>query len=485
MGKTRLADEVAGIGAAQGMKVAWGRAWETGGAPPFYPWLEVLEALGGAAVGAPALNQPGRSRGESASTDPGCERFAIFDQVLGFLSERSGLAPLLLIFDDLHAADLPTLELLHWVSRQLRSRKIAVLGTLRDVEAQRASVAEALARLGREATQLSLKALGCEEVAKLVEEHTGAADARLTLELLSKTEGNPLFIGESLRMLNEGRVNPSGALAVITSRTDGLDAETVSLLAAASVCGRRVAPSVLASATGTPLLTITRRLSELGARGVLRCDDDGCYSFTHAVLRDACYDRVAPERRRELHLAMANTLAADGQRHAALAAHHLLAALPLASPGAVIGAAIVAAEVARARRAPEDAVSLLERTSFAVAQLEADEPQQIELLLALGWAATEAGELGRGRQVFREASRRAAALGDAELVARAALGQGAALVFGEVRDELIATLRSALARLKLTASVDLRAGDWVAAKKRSSASPTSAAPIVPVASSTC
>lgn len=458
MGKTRLVDEVAGIAAAQGMKVAWGRAWETGGAPPFYPWLEVLEALGGAAVGAPPLNEPGRSRGESASTDPGCERFAIFDQVLRFLGARSGPAPLLLIFDDLHAADLPTLELLHWVSRQLRSRKIAVIGTLRDVEAQRAPVAEALARLGREATQLTLRALGCEEVGKLVEEHTGSADARLTSELLSKTEGNPLFVGEALRMLDRGRaVSPSGALAVIASRIEGLDTETVSLLGAASVCGRRVVPTVLASATGAPLVEITSRLSELGARGLLRCDEDGCYGFTHALLRDACYDRVAPERRRELHLAVANTLAADCQRHAALAAHHLLAALPLASPRAVIRAAIVAAEVARARRAPEDAVSLLERTSFAVAAFEADEPPQIELLLALGWAATEAGELGRGRQVFREASRRAVALGDAELVARAALGQGAALVFGEVRDELIATLRSALAGLKLTASVDLRA----------------------------
>jgi tetratricopeptide (TPR) repeat protein len=139
----------------------------------------------------------------------------------------------------------------------------------------------------------------------------------------------------------------------------------------------------------------------------------------------------------------------------------MLRALPLASPHAVIRASILAAEAARARMAPEDAVALLERAFAAIEHLDsfeepsAVEADRIELLLALGWAATEAGGLARGRQVFREASRRAATTGDAALVARAALGQGAELVFGEVRDELVVTLRSALAGL--SEPVDLRA----------------------------
>jgi tetratricopeptide (TPR) repeat protein len=456
IGKTRLADEVAGLAAAQGLTVAWGRAWETGGAPPFYPWLEVLEALGGDAAGAPRLDEPRPARGENANNDSKPERFAIFDRVLGFLSVRSRSSPLLLVFDDLHAADLPTLELLYFVSRSLRSRRIAVLGTLRDVQAQRAPVVEALARLGREATQLTLAALGTEDVAKLVEAHTGSANASLTSEIVSKTEGNPLFVAEALRLLDQhGAIVPSGVLAVIASRIDGLDSETATLLGAASVFGRRVIAPALASATATPLVEVLHRLTDLAARGVLRLEADGSYIFTHALVRDAFYDRVAPERRRELHLALAGKLTADGPKHAALAAHHLLAALPLASPRAVIRGSIAAAEAARAGRAPEDAVSLLERTSVALEHLETDECDKLELLLALGWAATEAGELARGRQVFREASRRAAATGDATLVARAALGQGAELVFGEVRDELVATLRSALAGL--TDEVDLRA----------------------------
>lgn len=456
IGKTRLADEVAAGAPQRGMAVAWGRAWETGGAPPFYPWVEALEALGGKAAGAPGLDESRPARGESAGADAARERFAVFERVLAFLHERSRRSPLLLVFDDLHAADLPSLELLHFVARSLRARRIAIIGTLRDVEAHRAPVAEVLARVGREATRVTLGALGSEDVARLVEEHTGHADARLTSELVSKTEGNPLFVVEALRMLDQrSTLAPSGVLAVIASRIDGLDAETSSLLDAASVFGRRVIAQALASATRTSLADVTRRLGDVSARGVLRPTGDGSYVFSHALVRDAFYERVAPERRRELHRAIATTLAAEGPRHAALAAHHMLEALPRVSASEAVRASIAAAEAARARLAPEDAVALLERAIVATSDLDASERDRIELLLALGWAATEAGSLARGRQVFREAHRRAATTGDAALVARAALGQGAELVFGEVRDELVATLRSALAGL--SGAADLRA----------------------------
>jgi tetratricopeptide (TPR) repeat protein len=447
IGKTRLADEVTSLAAARNVAVAWGRAWETGGAPPFYPWIEVLEALGGSEAGAPTLDAHGPARGESASADPARERFVIFDRVLAFL--RSRTSPLLLVFDDLHAADLPSLELLHFVSRSLRSRRIVIVGTLRDAEGRRGAVGEAIARIGREATQIELRALGRDDVAKLVEEHTGRADAELTAELVRKTEGNPLFVTEALRAGT--MLAPSSVLAVIASRIEGLDAETSTLLDAASVFGRRVVPATLASVTNTPIIDVVRRLGDLSARGVLRDD-----VFSHALVRDAFYARISLHRRRELHRAIATTLLAEGPKHAALAAHHMIEALPLVSTKEVIDASIAAAEAARARHAPEDAVTILERTSAAIEELHAPESESIELLLALGWAATESGSLARGRNVFRQASRRAAATGNAALIARAALGQGGELVFGEVRDELIAMLRGALEALPASA-IDLRA----------------------------
>jgi tetratricopeptide (TPR) repeat protein len=456
IGKTRLAEELGGLAGALGMTVVWGRAWETGGAPPFYPWIEVLEALGSLAAGAPNLDERRLPRGESVPSDSAHERFAIFERVSAFLHERSRATALLLVLDDLHAADLPSLELLYFLSRGLRSRRIAVIGTLRDVEAQRAPVAEVLARVAREASMVTLGTLAPEDVAQLVEAHLGHADARLTAELVAKTEGNPLFVGEALRLLDQGAsLSPSGVLSLVASRLDRLDQPTSELLDLTSVFGRRVAATTLVSVTGMPLTEVLARLDGLCARGVLRPGDDGSYVFSHALVRELFYERIPSNRRRELHISIGLTLLADSPKHAALAAHHLLAAVPLVSSSALIRATIAAADAARARLAPEDAVTLLERASTAVEALEASEADRIELLLALGWAATEAGTVARGRQVFREASRRAATTADAALVARAALGQGAELVFGEVRDELIVTLRSALAGL--SGPADLRA----------------------------
>lgn len=434
IGKTRLADEVASLARARGFTVAWGRAWETGGAPPFHPWIEILGELGG-----PRLDETGPARGESASADPARERFARFECVLAFL--RSYASPLLLVFDDLHAADLPSLELLHFVSRSLRARRIAIVGTLRDAEGRRGAVGEAIARIAREATQLVLPLLGADDVAKLVEAHTGRLDTELAGELLRKTEGNPLFVGEALRA---GALAPSGVLAVIASRTEGLDAETSALLDVASVFGRRVVPATLAKVTGMPITDVMRRLGDLTVRGILHGD-----VFSHALVRDAFYGRISLHRRREIHREIAKSVESP-----ALAAHHMLEAMPLVTTRDVTESAIAAAEAARARHAPEDAVAILERTTTALEEVNPTDVDRIELLLALGWAATEAGSLARGRHVFREASRRAAATGNASLVARAALGQGAELVFGEVRDELIGALRSALAA---PIPVDLRA----------------------------
>src|SRR5262249_49901186 len=158
----------------------------------------------------------------------------------------------------------------------------------------------------------------------------------------------------------------------------------------ASVFGRHLATAALANATGTPLTMVMQRLADLCARGVLRARDDGSYVFSHALVRDAFYERIPENRRRELHHSMAIALARDGdgdgkegQKHAALVAHHMLAALPLVSAHDAVRSIILAAEAARARSAPEEAIALLERAFTAVEHLDVSEADRIELLLAL------------------------------------------------------------------------------------------------------
>src|SRR5205823_1676442 len=127
IGKTRLADEAASLASGRGFVVAWGRAWETGGAPPYHPWTEALRALMSSTTIAPPsvvlalLDGPLRSLGgEGTRADPARERFELFEGVTAFLRAAAQRAPLLLVFDDLHIADLPTLELLAFVARGLR-----------------------------------------------------------------------------------------------------------------------------------------------------------------------------------------------------------------------------------------------------------------------------------------------------------------------------------------------------------------------------
>lgn len=121
IGKTRLAEEIASRAAQVGFTPCWGRAWEAGGAPAYWPWRILLEAMpnvGDARSGALATLW-GRS-GASAA-DPEQARFDLFDSVATALRTASSQGPLVCVLDDLHAADVPSLELAAFVTRHLRT----------------------------------------------------------------------------------------------------------------------------------------------------------------------------------------------------------------------------------------------------------------------------------------------------------------------------------------------------------------------------
>jgi hypothetical protein len=156
IGKTRLADEVVGRAITKGFFASWGRAWETGGAPAYWPWIELLGPLAdvsgdltprvrellGSSSSAPA--------GDGTRADPARERFELFESVSAFVRACARERPLLLVFDDLHLADAASLDLLAFVAHGLRTSRIVALGTYRDAEARHPRVADRLARVTRE-----------------------------------------------------------------------------------------------------------------------------------------------------------------------------------------------------------------------------------------------------------------------------------------------------------------------------------------------
>jgi hypothetical protein len=116
VGKTRLAAEAAELALERGFLVAWGRASETGGAPAYWPWIELLANVGGDAPQSPghrlgmAATGARSGPGEGIHVDPECERLELFRSVASFLRERSKQTPLLIVFDDLHLADAGSLR---------------------------------------------------------------------------------------------------------------------------------------------------------------------------------------------------------------------------------------------------------------------------------------------------------------------------------------------------------------------------------------
>jgi tetratricopeptide (TPR) repeat protein len=178
------------------------------------------------------------------------------------------------------------------------------------------------------------------------------------------------------------------------------------------------------------------------------------------LVREAFYEELSAERRRELHARIAGLLskrvAAGQDELLATLAHHGLAALPRGDMERAIEVARLAAERARGQLAFEEAISLLERALDACQSFELSHATRIEVLLALGWAVTEISDVERGRSLFRKAAELARSIGDPKLLARAALGQGGQYVLAEIRDELVSLLREALGALGEGEQEDVR-----------------------------
>ncbi|HVH42693.1 MAG TPA: ATP-binding protein, partial [Labilithrix sp.] len=168
IGKSRLATEIARLALDRGFIVAWGRCAEVGGAPAFWPWIQVLRAIRRTRARGSSQDGDGsasferllpRLRGgdaERAAVDPTQARLALFEDVVEALREvAEHAAPLAILFEDLHAADPSSLALVHFLARELVDAPILVLVTYRDQEIRRhADRGEGVQRIAREAVYL-------------------------------------------------------------------------------------------------------------------------------------------------------------------------------------------------------------------------------------------------------------------------------------------------------------------------------------------
>jgi hypothetical protein len=458
IGKTRLLEELATRAVAAGATVAWGRVWEVGLTPPFWPWLEILAAIETPDDAAPALGSLDTTAGAPA-------RLMRFGQVRAFLLRRAALAPLVLLFDDAHAADVSSLELLEWLLRELAGRPVLVALAARDADASRESVAQ-LARILRVAARHPLARLGLAEVEALV------ADRAPTAEVFALSEGNPLFVEELVASHRAhgtlGLPRLSSARAVILDRVARLPEPTREALAAAAIVGRDFRGRVLAEMTGArDIATCLEPALALGMVGVAGPD---AFRFSHALVAEAIAGELEPSVRVELHLAAARAVRAHTPGEMAAIAHHLLAAGPVAAADAAVACEQGARE-ASARLAFEDAAGLLERALSALDVAAPDARlRRAELLClraeALQHASRHAAALeacdaaldlvrdaetpmlpGASSGPLGESPRPEPRAAFGELFARIALARGLELQPGLTDPRLVALLSEALARL--------------------------------------
>jgi predicted ATPase len=346
IGKTRTARELALHADHHGATVLWGHCREEAGAPPYWPWVQIIRAaLRGAHVDV-LLTELGA--GAADITDivpeirdrlPGLEpstrlqdaaeaRFRMFESIRQFFASLCRRRTVLLVLDDLHWADAPSLRLFESLASEIAESRLLLVGTYRPTELSRQHpLSDTLGGLARipHAARIHLAGLSAEEVHALIAAATGAMPPGwLAKSLHVQTEGNPLFLREIVRFLEQQGVLgadrvvplvalppairiPEGVKEVIGRRLNLLSASCNEVLALAAVIGREFAHDVLLRAAARQGdQTLIEALDEALGAHIIEETADGHYQFAHNPDQDDAVRRAAagttqaitPHRRR-------------------------------------------------------------------------------------------------------------------------------------------------------------------------------------------
>ena len=466
IGKTRLADELAAR-AGDDVRVLWGRCWEAGGAPAYWPWIQALrplvderspaalaEELGPAARSLAAVMPELRQRlpGLSAE-DPSEEaRFLLFDALARFLRAAAARRPVALVLDDLHVADRPSLRLLEFVARGLRGSRLLVVGTYRDPDARLdPELTALLSAIEREGQRFPLRRLDQDEVAAFIAELSGApADRALVDDVVRATEGTPLYVGEVARLalIGDRALVPEGVLPAIRAHIARVSDEARAALRLAAVIGREFSRVLLDAAGGSAALD--GALAEAARAGLVAEREPGRWRFHHVLLRETIYRDLDAGERQRLHARVAAALEATGdpQRLAELS-HHFAAAGSLGDPAKTIRYARQAGERALQIYAHEEAVAPLQLALDTLGSAGGvdNDRLRVDLLLLLAEARRRGADRARVRAACTEAAETARRLGDPVRLGRVALQLGADFTFAFVDPLLVGLCEEALAGL--------------------------------------
>ena len=445
IGKTRLMSELARTTSELGLRAVTGRCWEEGGAPPYWPWVQVVRSIGGDLERlVDASDAQSGLQAATRAVAPESERLRLFDAVGRLLSSAASDAPLLVTLDDVHAADEPSLLLLRFLGEALSESRIVVVASYREAERRVRARADVFAELARVARRIPLRGLTPDEIAAYVESATGSQQGpQVASRLREITGGNPFFVDQVVRLLvAEGTLGtldettkdplvriPEEVRTLIRRRVAGLSSEGVTVLRVAAVMGREFDLHLLQQTSRLSPPRLLEVLDEATAVGVVAelPVTQRRYAFTHELMRETLYDDLPPARKLQLHQTVGRLLedvyAEDLDPHLSEIARHLYLAAPLGNAEQALGYLVRAGDRAAALLAYEEAAVHYRRALELLALGEdGSGTRRGRLLLRLGDAQWRAGDGAEARVTFEEAIADGRRQADGELLGQAALG---------------------------------------------------------------
>jgi class 3 adenylate cyclase/tetratricopeptide (TPR) repeat protein len=498
IGKSRLVTEVCRVAHDRGATVLWGRCDEELGIP-YEPFAEALRhyaatvdperlraevgPLGGELtriVPDLAARVPGLA--EPLQGEPEAERHRLFESVVDLFGEMSVAAPVVLVLDDVHWADKPSLLLLRHLLRANVPLRLLVIATYRDTDLDRSHpLSDVLADLRREAgvERLDLHGLDIDGVGALMAatagHELGEAAHELARALADETEGNPFFVGEVLLHLVEtgaivqvdGRWTtsvplgdmsiPEGIREVIGRRLSRLSETANRALVLGAVVGPTFDVHTIQGAGGPTGDDLFDALDEATRAAIIQEVPGavGSYAFAHALMRASLYEELTTTQRVRMHWRVGEAIEA---RHGADLDSHLDELAYHYGEGALAGDAARAVDFARrageramAELAFEAAARHFERALGSI-ELEETPDRVVRCDLLIAWArALQAGGDERRQSVRAQAVDSARELDDAERFASAVLSltehQTGSSRMGYAPEEFVAMLEEALERL--------------------------------------
>jgi class 3 adenylate cyclase/tetratricopeptide (TPR) repeat protein len=439
MGKSRLVTEfTAGLDRVTTLA---GRTLPYGEGVTYWPVASMIKASAGIADDDPANEAFEKLRAS-------CESEAVADLLaaaLGVLGATDGehapgqlswaalcwaeqladAQPLVLVFEDIHWAEEPLLDLIEYLGRSLRDVPVLIVALARP---ELLDTRPAWGGGSRSASAIDLAPLGAGESEALVDALLGRGEAPPTERglVLERAEGNPLFLEEIVHALREGsglESIPDTLQALIAARIDGLAADEKRVLQSAALVGRIFWQGALESLA--PELHVADLLDRLLERELLVREErstisgDLAFRFKHVLIRDVAYGGMSKARRAEEHQAFAAWVEKRaGDELAEIRAHHLDQAAALVAeldgevPDELARSAGEALEEAGRRALRRGALGVARRTLLRAVELEPT-PERHYLAAHAAWRLADVPTVGaEAEEVLIEA--RAAGLRDVE-----------------------------------------------------------------------